>query len=69
VHVAPTVPFNWGSRPPSVNRMLGLVWLAYVLRNREFDADFYADVRSLFAIYYHVEVADADIRNLVSSDE
>lgn len=66
VHAAPTLPFNWGPRPPSVNRMLGLVWLAYVIPNRELDDGFYADIQSLFATYYHVEVAKADIDRLLA---
>src|SRR5690606_4944217 len=44
VHAPPSLPFNWGARPPSVNRLLGLVWLAYVLPAREFDDEFFADV-------------------------
>ena len=65
VHAPPNLPFAWGSRPPSVNRMLGLVWLAYVLPGKDFDAAFYADIRALFATYYHVDVTDAQIRGLV----
>jgi len=65
VYAPPNVPFAWGSRPPSVNRVLGLVWLAYVLPGKEFDAAFYSDIRALFATYYHVDVTDAQIRGLV----
>ncbi|HVY67227.1 MAG TPA: ABC transporter substrate-binding protein [Gammaproteobacteria bacterium] len=65
VHAPPGVPFAWGSRPPSVNRMLGLVWLAYVLPAKPFDDAFLADIRSLFRTYYHVDVTDAQIHSLV----
>jgi iron complex transport system substrate-binding protein len=66
VHSPPNLPFNWGSRPPSVNRLLGLVWLAYVLTGRDFDEAFYADIAALFATLYHVDVDAGQIRGLVA---
>lgn len=66
VHSPPALPFGWGSRPPSVNRLPGLVWLAYVLPGRELDAEFSADVGLLFSELYHVEVGADEIRGLVA---
>ena len=65
VHAPPTLPFNWGPRPPSVNRLAGLIWLAYVLPGRELDAGFFADVRSFFAAFYHATPTDEQLRALI----
>jgi iron complex transport system substrate-binding protein len=65
VLAAPTLPFNWGARPPSVNRLAGLIWLAYALPARELDAAFFADVRSFFATFYHVTPSDEQLRALI----
>jgi iron complex transport system substrate-binding protein len=65
VHAPPTLPFNWGPRPPSVNRLAGLIWLAYVLPGHELDAAFFDDVRSFFATFYHVTPTDEQLRALV----
>jgi iron complex transport system substrate-binding protein len=65
VHAPPTVPFNWGPRPPSVNRLVGLIWLAYVLPGRDLDEAFFADVRSFFAAFYHVTPTDDQLRALL----
>jgi iron complex transport system substrate-binding protein len=62
----PALPFNWGPRPPSVNRLLGLVWLAYVVPEREFDAAFFADVKALFEALYHVSPSTEQLRALVA---
>jgi iron complex transport system substrate-binding protein len=62
----PSLPYGWGSRPPSVNRLPGLVWLAYVARGRTFDAEFDADVRNLFGELYHLELTDLQLRKLVA---
>lgn len=66
-YAPPALPFSWGARPPSVNRMLGLVWLAYTLSARAPDAEFFADVRGLFAAYYHLDLTNEQIKTLVTS--
>lgn len=65
VHAPPTVPFNWGPRPPSVNRLAGVPWLAYVLPGRAFDDEFFADLTSLFKEFYHVSPTPEQLRSLV----
>jgi iron complex transport system substrate-binding protein len=65
VHAPPALPFNWGPRPPSVNRLPGLIWLAYVLQERDFDAAFFADARSFFTAFYHVTPTDEQLRALI----
>ena len=64
VHAPPTLPFNWGPRPPSVNRVAGLIWMAYALPGRAFDAAYFDDVRSLFATFYHVTPSTEQLRAL-----
>jgi iron complex transport system substrate-binding protein len=68
VHAPPTLPFNWGPRPPSVNRLLGVVWLAYVLPGRELDEAFYADVAALFEALYHVDASREQLRGLLATE-
>jgi iron complex transport system substrate-binding protein len=65
VHAPPTLPFNWGSRPPSVNRLAGLIWMAYVLPGKAYNDAFFADVRSFFTTFYHVTPTDEQLRALV----
>lgn len=65
VHAWPELPFSWGSRPPSVNRLAGLIWLSRVLQAASFDAGFDAEVRAFFRTYYHVDLTDAQLRRLV----
>jgi len=67
VYAPPDLPFNWGPRPPSVNRLPSLIWLSYVARGRAFDAEFREDVRRLFAALYHVAPTDAQLQQLVSN--
>jgi iron complex transport system substrate-binding protein len=67
VHAPPILPFNWGPRPPSVNRVAGLIWLAYVLPGKPFDDEFYAEMRDFFASFYHTTLTREQLRELVGS--
>lgn len=69
VHAPPSVPFNWGPRPPSVNRLAGLLWLAYALPGRPFDDEFFADAVSLFENFYHVTPTREQLRALVAPSQ
>jgi iron complex transport system substrate-binding protein len=66
VYQYPGLPYSWGPRPPSVNRLPGLMWLAYVVSGRTFDAEFDADVRGYFKEFYHLELTDQQLRKLVA---
>jgi len=66
VYAPPDLPFNWGPRPPSVNRLPSLIWLAYVAKGRPFDAEFRDDVSRLFAALYHVTPTDGELEQLVA---
>jgi iron complex transport system substrate-binding protein len=65
VYQWPALPYSWGARPPSVNRLPGMAWLAYVARGRSFDAEFEADILSFFADFYHLELTDTQITTLL----
>ena len=65
----PGLPDNLGPRPPSVNRLAGLIWLAHALPQRPFDRTFYDEMQSFFSIFYHVDLTDAQIQRLVARPE
>lgn len=66
VYQWPELPFGWGARPPSVNRLPGLVWLAHVGVRRSLGDEFEQDVRSFFADFYHLELTAAQMQRLRS---
>lgn len=67
VYAPPSLPFSWGPRPPSVNRLMGLIWLAYVLPGRPFDRAFYDDMRKFYKLFYHVTLPDEQLRRLAEN--
>lgn len=65
VHLSPTLPFGWIDRPPSLNRLIGLKWLAQLLFPQRFDFDLAAETRRFYRLFYHVELSDRDLDRLL----
>ena len=56
---------SWGARPPSVNRLPGVMWLSQVAAGRPFDAAFRADIHAFYRSFYHLELSDGQLRMLL----
>ena len=65
VYLAPTAPFGWIDGPPSVNRLIGLPWLANAFHGERFAFDIRNDTRAFYKLFYHVDISDADLQTLV----
>lgn len=65
VYLSPTAPFGWIDRPPSLNRIIGLKWLARTFYPVRFDEDFEQTVREFYKVFYHVELSDTELERLL----
>src|SRR6056297_3193293 len=61
LYLAPTVPFGWIDRPPSLNRLMGLRWMAGLLYPEAWGEDLREEARAFYQLYYHVDLADAEL--------
>lgn len=66
VHLAPTAPFGWIDRPPSLNRLIGLSWLANLFHGDAFSFDIATDTRVFYKLFYQVDIADKDLETLIA---
>jgi iron complex transport system substrate-binding protein len=66
VHLSPKLPFGWVDFPPSVNRLIGLWWLAKILYPDLFPEDLRALTRDFYRRYYHVALTDAQIDRVLA---
>ena len=66
VHLSPKLPFGWVDFPPSVNRLIGLWWLAKILYPAHFPEDMQALTRDFYTRFYHVTPSDADIARVLA---
>jgi iron complex transport system substrate-binding protein len=66
VHLSPKLPFGWVDFPPSVNRLIGLWWLAKILYPNYFPEDMRGLTRDFYSKFYHVTPQDADIERVLA---
>lgn len=65
VYETPQYPFNWFDRPPSVNRILGVKWLANLLYPGEFPMDLRKEAKEFYSLFYHIELKEKDLDMLL----
>jgi iron complex transport system substrate-binding protein len=66
VYLAPTAPFGWIDRPPSLNRVIGLKWLAGLFYPDKFPADLRETTRAFYRLFYHVDVSEPELDTLIA---
>jgi iron complex transport system substrate-binding protein len=65
IHLAPNVPFGWIDFPPSINRLIGLRWLARILYPEVFPDDLRPIVRDFYSRCYHQTPTEAQLDQLL----
>jgi iron complex transport system substrate-binding protein len=69
VHLSPKMPFGWVDFPPSVNRLIGLRWLAQILYPDHFKEDIRTQTPEFYTRFYHVTPTDADLDRVLAGRE
>ena len=66
VHLSPKMPFGWVDFPPSVNRLIGLWWLAKILYPERFPEDLRTLTSDFYTRFYHVTPTAAQIDHVLA---
>jgi iron complex transport system substrate-binding protein len=66
VHLSPKLPFGWVDFPPSVNRLIGLWWLAKILYPELFPEGLRRLTRDFYQRFYHVALSGAQIDRVLA---
>lgn len=56
VYKAPTSPYSALGTPPSVNRIIGVLWLGNILYPEQYGIDITSEVQKFYKLFYHVEL-------------
>ena len=65
VYLSPADSFNWMGHLPSINRVMGLKWLAGLFYPDAWEGDLRAETERFYSFWYHVELTDAEIEALL----
>ncbi len=63
----PMGPYNWMGFPPSVQRYLGMMWMAQLLYPDTAQYDLYTEVAEYFKLFYHCNLTQAQYDALVAN--
>lgn len=65
VYIIPDVPYSCMGNPPSVNRVLGILWLGDILYPEKYGIDIKSEFREFYKLFYHVELDDGQIAKIL----
>lgn len=68
VLLVPSKPYDWMGRPPSVNRFMGLSWLAARLYPEESGINLHEEMKMYYRLFYHYELDDVECAALLAGD-
>jgi iron complex transport system substrate-binding protein len=68
VYLTPLLPTNWVDRPPSVNRILGMKWLANIFYPQYFNYDMRKEGKDFFQLFYGLELSDEDLNRILGTE-
>jgi iron complex transport system substrate-binding protein len=66
VFQGPRLPFGWIDAPPSINRVIGLRWIAGLLYPERFPEDIRLTARDFIKLFYQVDVTDAQLNRILA---
>ena len=64
----PSKPYDWMGRPPSVNRFMGLSWLAARLYPEESGINLHEEMKMYYRLFYHYDLDDVECAALLAGD-
>ena len=67
IHLAPSAFLSWFDYPPSLNRVIGLPWLATLFYPDIFTDDLASEVREFYDLFYGIALNEAEARHLTDN--
>ena len=67
VYQIPTIPYNFMSSPPSVNRIIGIQWLGQLVYPESYQLDTKQSVADFYDLFYHVKPTTEQISDILEN--
>jgi iron complex transport system substrate-binding protein len=69
VYLAPRLPFGWIDQPPSINRTIGLRWIAGLLYPDRFPEDIRSAARDFIKLFYQTEPDEVALDRILAGEQ
>jgi iron complex transport system substrate-binding protein len=67
VYEIPLGPYSWLDRPPSVQRVLGVLWLGNLFYPDIYDIDMISETQKFYALFWNYELTEDETRGLLAN--
>jgi len=65
VYEVPEGPYNWMGGPPSVQRLLSMIWMGNLMYPDVFDYNIDSRVKEFYSLFFHYDLTDAELNELM----
>ena len=65
IFLSPKLPYGWVDAPPSLNRLIGLQWMARLLFPGQFSGDIRDVARGFYRQFYQVDLSEPELDRLL----
>lgn len=66
VYEIPNLPFCWMSNPPSVNMVLGVLWMGNLVYPDLYDYDMVAKTQEFYKLFWNCDLSEEEARDMLS---
>lgn len=66
IYFVPTAPFNWFDRPPSLNKILGIIWAAEIIYPDQYSFDIRNEVKEFYSLFYNYDLNEIELNQLLA---
>jgi iron complex transport system substrate-binding protein len=66
IYASPGLPYGWIDAPPSLNRLLGLQWLAGLFFPDRYKVDMRAETNGFYQLFYGIELTNPQLDRLMA---
>ena len=67
VYEVPIGPYNWLDRPPSVQRVLGILWLGNLIYPEHYDFDLIMKAQEFYKLFFRYDLSEDEARGLLAN--
>ena len=67
VFEVPIGPYNWLDRPPSVQRVLGILWLGNLVYPEHYDFDMIGKTQEFYKLFFRYDLSEEEARGLLAN--
>ncbi len=63
----PNLPYCWMSSPPSVNRIIGILWLGKLLYPEIYDYDMAEKAKEFYKLFWNYDLSDEEVEQMLGN--